>query len=270
MSQPLSGIYVLTLSDGSTRTVDRRAKLSRYAEKFRQAKDWQNSPAHYNPKANNNGLSLRPTLLDMPRHPRELASEPGKSAELPRAAYGTQKAPTAKTHGAKHTTIRYREDWNADGSGWSEVHDLVAGDYNRDADQNAGILRTMGFSRTAKKLATRQETIQESLERLQQVLVEPPTSGKPWTPTTTRRELTQRLSHKQRRILHAYKLWLSGSTWREVAKKMNEPEHVVYDWYRTIRSMLGRAATTRDRGPKDQNGRFVGYVAIRKNGSKTA
>jgi hypothetical protein len=84
-----------------------------------------------------------------------------------------------------------------------------------------------------------------------------------WEPQATVRELQQHTSKRQRRILKAYKLWLSGYDWDEVAVKMKEPRAVVRGWASEIKSLLGVAFVRRE-NPRDQFGRLVAKKPVQR------
>src|SRR6266576_5547236 len=252
--QPITGMLAVTNAAGETHLVDRRAKLNDLTEKFGQALRGPLKPQH-NPEPSRRPPTVYCYAGSIPR--KTSGTPAGVSANLPRSAYGTARQYTP-AHGAKHTKIRYREDWNADGAGWSDVHDLVAGNYSSDPDSTGEALRAAGLNHEANRVADRQATVQDSVEQLQATIAGERGDSRQWTSETSRRELMQRLSKKQRKILTAYRLWLDGLTWREIARKMNEPQHVVYGWYHAIRSMVGRAATTRKTGqPRDSFEQFA-------------
>jgi hypothetical protein len=243
-----------------TRLVDSRSRYNSLIEKMVSAKHGEK------PIENNRELSTRTVLLDLKR--RQPQRNAGNSADVPRKFYGTP-AEFVPTHGAKHTKIRYREDWNADGSGWSDVHDLIAGTFSGDADDYATVIDAARVSANGEDKFDKPIT-QKLVDCVADRHISTSEIASAVVPDHIRartveiagpskRELMQRMSRKQRRIFHAFQLWGTGLTWREVAKKMGEPEHVVYGWYRAIRSKIGRAATSRRVDlPRDENNRFVG------------
>lgn len=82
--------------------------------------------------------------------------------------------------------------------------------------------------------------------------------ARPWKPQTSARELQQRLSQRNRRIMRVYKLWLAGYRFDIIAAKLNVPRTEVRQFVREIRAMIGFKALHRESGPRDENGRFVG------------
>jgi hypothetical protein len=264
LAQPVSGIFSVETESGEVRLVDRRSKLNRYAERFGAAFR-ENAAFDKRSGISSGGLYSTSVLEGARREPT--------SAATPRAAYGTPKD-VAPSHGAGNHTIKYRDDWNCDGSGYAEAHDALNGDVGHDLDligalsaiatqtgpddkRSASAAKWLRGSilsgdYAATRAAFEGAGVADFGEPDQQV-------AQPWTPKTTKRELQQKLSRKQRRILEAYKLWLGGLTWRQVAKEMGEPEHIVYAWQRAIRSKLGRALTTRPNCQPRHFGRFVGY-----------
>lgn len=212
---------------------------------------------------------VTPTVYDVPKvSPRQRFYNEFEPSEF---GIGLMRpAPHAPIHGKKRTYIRYREDWNADGSAWNEVHDLIANGDSPDPDVLAHMLITAGKmikgqSKLARDAASRAR-LASGGAILSEVLTPAPTvsgESQPWQPKTTRRELLQRMSRKQRKVYKAYQLWREGKTWREIAKEMEVTEAVAYGWYHEIRSMLGRAVTTRNVDlPRDENRRFVGCSRI--------
>jgi hypothetical protein len=231
-----------------------RAKLNRWSEKLGAALR-DSSPKSQNPE-----LSKRTPLTECYRGTIPVRTP---IVAMPQKAYG-RPAEYVPTFGAKHRKTRYREDFNADGSGWSEIHDVIAGDLT-DRDTVSAALNDV---REMEGYKSRRVVPIKEIRRGDSVSVATPAMLSKSTATVSlipKRELLQRLSKKQRRILQAYKLWLSGKTWRDVAKEMGEPEHVVYGWYHAIRSKVGRAATSRRVDlPRDENNRFVGYAKTAK------
>lgn len=112
------------MSERFEETATLRANTRRLllTEKFRAALRGETKPE-------NNRVPDQPhaTLWELTRgtQKQKIVGRPGTSTPLPRAAYGTPRD-VAPSHGAKHRSVRYMEDFAADGSGFSEVHDLVA------------------------------------------------------------------------------------------------------------------------------------------------
>jgi hypothetical protein len=82
-------------------------------------------------------------------------------------------------------------------------------------------------------------------------------------PLTPLRDLKQRTSKRQRRLLRAFDLWRRGHDWDAVAKITGENRDTIRGYRTQIKAMLGEAVLVRERGyqPKDPwTNQFVQYT----------
>jgi len=183
-----------------------------------------------------------------------VVGRPGTSAPLPRQAYGTPKD-VAPSHGSKHRRVRYLEDFVADGSGYSEVHDLVAGGVGRnDVDAlrllsragRDGRLEDASFANARKDPWSKCKIFCAQADLIPIATADEATPVKPATP---KRDLWSRTSKRQRLMMKAFRLAQSGITWDNMPKHLGITQAEARGIRRVVTSMLGRAAAKR---PRDQ------------------
>jgi len=201
---------------------------------------------------------------------QRILGRPGTSAPLLRQAYGTPRD-VAPAHGAKHRKVRFLEDFNCDGSGVANIHDLIANGISKtDPDAKLNLRLMSREARDGKGLEdpghrnrdpwAKAKTFLAMLEPM--AATSPTAEPEPAKPAPTNRELQQRLSKRQRLIMRAFRLTQQGIAWDSIAKGLGITRSEARGMRKLVTSMLGRAIAKR---PRDQKRDDVGQFKKTEN-----
>jgi hypothetical protein len=201
-----------------------------------------------------------------------------------RSAYDSLKAYTSAAKGGKKSDCNFVEGWLAnDHSSDHESHNAVAGDVRKDLDaqEHAEWQHDREASDSTKPESsddpiTRLHPSDDSVEPVEGETVTLPIDEEGTItltreenavqltiPLTPLRDLKQRTSKRQRRLLRAFDLWRRGNDWDKVAEITGETRQTIRGYRTEIKAMLGEAIISRERiyQPKDPwTNQFVKYT----------
>jgi hypothetical protein len=200
------------------------------------------------------GLSARSTML------RDYATTPAASAPVPKTMFNPADDLTP-TYGARRSFRTYREDFVADGSFFDTVHDTVNQGASRLDSYGAALLAKAGSDPSAEPAHTA-DLLRILLEA---DAVNPHANGAVrQAPVLNNRDLIQRTSKRQRKLLRVFKLVLTGLPWTDAAEAAGYTRESGATLRDEVESLVGRSyrAKTIARGA---NGRFVGRGAKRRS-----
>lgn len=190
--------------------------------------------------------------------PQRIVGQPGVSADVPSSLYraSSSVAPTV----GRHRKIRYREDWSADGSGFSDVHDIIAGGVRRYDTDGQLLLAASGNRKFVGDFHSGQPAAHDPWSVVRLLLAAKATveEPEPKPKAATNRDLMRRTSKKQRLMLRAVRHVQEGARWYDLPKLMSVSRHEARELHAAVmriapfrrekqarRDVVGRFATLR-------------------------